>query len=101
MNHDMNYDQKNIDLWDGNFPISDTEDTTWHKALEMAAGEYKDNIIAWTKGTEALVTDCDSKWTAWSIDWVYFPAGLDGCHWIARVPRHPCNMARTATIGQL
>lgn len=36
--------------------------------------------------------------TAWSKNWIYFPAVYDGKEWVAKVPRHPCDI-KTEHIG--
>lgn len=38
------------------------------------------------------------SFTAWSENYVYFPACYDGSEWIATVPRNPINIA-TEHIG--
>ena len=77
---------------------------SWKDMLDKLAKD--DKIIACTM-TEAEMSARfwsgfgDSEgipFTAWSKEWVYFPATYDGAEWVERVPRDPCDI-KTEHIG--
>ena len=39
-----------------------------------------------------------APFTAWSKNWVYFPAIYDGSEWVASAPRNPCDV-KTDHVG--
>ena len=79
---------------------------TWRQLLEKCAGD--DAIVANTLTDEELDEPFDKGWggangkpfTAWSEDYVYFPATYDGSEWVARVPRNPCDTPTEHVGGQ-
>jgi hypothetical protein len=85
-----------------------SELTTWRKEFEEAFKTTGDSferlIIAIEPG--GLDKEFDSGYgstngscfTAWSDNYVYFPACYDGAEWIEYVFRNPCNQV-TAHIG--
>ncbi|MBL4845704.1 MAG: hypothetical protein JKY65_09270 [Planctomycetes bacterium] len=79
--------------------------TTW--ALELERVAEGDVITCNTLTPTQLQEEFDSSqksthmgppFTAWSNDWVYFPAMYDSESWAARVPRHPppCGASKEA-----
>ena len=82
--------------------------TTWRKELNQACKATKDKFdsLTMTLSEEELDTRFDDgfggsegiSFTAWSDDWVYFPAVYDGSEWVAWVPRNPCDK-KTDHIG--
>lgn len=71
--------------------------TTWREQIEdLAQG---DEIISCTLSDEELSEVFDAGYgtaegrpfTAWSYEWVYFPAEYDGSEYVARAPRNPCE----------
>ena len=78
--------------------------TNWRKLLHEAA--EGDKIIACTLTREELNEEFDDNYggpkgkpfTAWSNEYVYFPATYDGAEWVARAPRNPCKKA-TKHVG--
>ena len=89
---------------------------TWYSLIEQACKETGDAItdLVCTLTKEELHADLDrvgafvmgdkeigvgaAPWTAWSNDWVYFPAGYDDRVWVAKAPRHVCDIG-TELVG--
>ena len=82
--------------------------TTWRIELQSACKATKDNFddLIMTLSEKGLDTRFDDGYggskgvpfTAWSNNWVYFPAVYDGSEWVAWVPRNPCDK-KTNHIG--
>ncbi|MBD3293368.1 MAG: hypothetical protein GF393_10620 [Armatimonadia bacterium] len=83
--------------------------TSWAKELREAVAltgdEYK--YLTCTLSRAELAVEFDpgygapkgKPFTAWSDDWVYFPAEYDGAEWVAWVPRNPCGIAKAHVGG--
>lgn len=71
-------------------------------------GETWGDIIATTLTEEELNSEFDSGYgwadgkpfTAWTKNYVYFPAVYDGSEWCDSVPRNPCDIAKKHVGGQ-
>ncbi len=82
--------------------------TTWRKEFENVFKETGDTFetVKMTLTSEQLDTEFDDGYggtngepfTAWSKQFVYFPACYDGAEWIAYVSRNP-NGKATSHIG--
>lgn len=79
---------------------------SWKDLIEKKANG--DKIIACTLTADGLVEEFNDDeyvpeegkpFTAWSENYVYFPASYEGLEWVARVPRNPCNEA-TVHVGR-
>ena len=76
--------------------------TSWTKLLDS----FEDEILACTASKEEMDKEFDDGYggregiafTAWSKDWVYFPAVYDGSEWVDRVPRN-INDYATPHVG--
>jgi hypothetical protein len=83
--------------------------TTWRKQIAAEMAQHPgEELVAVTLSDEELDREFDSGYggsqgdafTAWSENWVYFPAVYDGAEWVASVPRHPCDEATIHVGGQ-
>jgi len=85
--------------------------TTWKMQLKTALGYNKESlsdIIANTLSDEDLLITFDSGYggsegkpfTAWTENFIYFPAVYDGSEWVESVPRNPCDKATYHIGGQ-
>lgn len=82
--------------------------TTWRKELIRACKENKESFDDLThtltdkeldkKFDEGYGIEEGCSFTAWSNQWVYFPACYDGSEWVACVPRNPSEY-KTSHIG--
>jgi hypothetical protein len=78
--------------------------TTWR--IELARVQAGDTLIANTLTEEEMDKLFDPgfggsegpPFTAWSEEYVYFPAVYDGEEWVERVPRNPCD-TKTHHVG--
>lgn len=74
---------------------------TWKELLEE---QFKANGEDFTKMVTTLSKDDLEKnfdpgyggtkkkpFTAWGLDYVYFPVQYDGAEWVESVPRNPCK----------
>lgn len=74
---------------------------TWKELLEeqfKANGEDFTQMVT-TLSKDDLEKNFDSGYggtegkpfTAWGLDYVYFPVQYDGAEWVESVPRNPCK----------
>jgi len=71
--------------------------TTWRNLIAESAGD--DVIISCTLDEIELDRPFDDgfgsangkPFTAWSEIYVYFPVCYDGCEFVGRAPRNPCD----------
>ena len=69
----------------------------WKEMIAKAAQD--DTIIECTLTEDEQLSEFHAGYglhegvpfTAWSEDYVYFPVGYDGCEWVGRAPRNPCD----------
>lgn len=84
--------------------------TSWRKLLKQALkknGENFNSLASCTLTDAELYRKFDhgyglvngTPFTAWSANYVYFPARYDGSEWVASVPRNP-NGSPTRHIGR-
>lgn len=85
--------------------------TNWRKAITEA---LKDNGEAWSDVIACTLTpdqrDIEfsadygtsegKPFTAWTKNYVYFPAVYDGSEWVESVPRNPCDVVKEHVGGQ-
>lgn len=84
--------------------MADWEIDTWRKGIEKTAQRNGDRFedLVHTLSEEELDYDLDDRYgpsfTAWSENFVYFPARYDGRQWVESVPRNPCGI-KTKHVG--
>ena len=83
------------------------DDVSWKELIDEVLQGINEPLIACTLSEEEeLNQKFDSSWggvegtpfTAWTENWVLFPAVYDGSEWVAKVPRNPCHL-KTKHIG--
>lgn len=79
--------------------------TTWRESFEQAFRKTGDahEVILYTPPLKEIPMDAETDdeyvpFTAWSANYVYFPAGYDSSMWVDFVPRNP-NGEATEYIG--
>ena len=81
----------------------------WKQELEKEIRSLGEDItsLATTLTEEEMTREFDGEsyglnsggsFTAWTTNYVYFPATYDGTEWVESVPRDPC-MKKTHPIG--
>lgn len=81
----------------------------WKQELENEIRSLGEDItsLATTLTEEEMTREFDGEsyglpwgdsFTAWTTNYVYFPATYDGMEWVESVPRDPC-MKKTHHIG--
>ena len=81
----------------------------WKKEIEDEVRSLGEDIasLATTLTEAEMLQEFDGEsygfpkgkpFTAWTTNYVYFPAAYDGAEWVESVPRDPC-MKKTSHVG--